>query len=488
MLFNSIAFALFLPLVFALYWSPLRRSLRAQNIVLITAGFVFYGWWDWRFLLLLLATSMTDYVVALAMAPAPKRSGVGARTAEAPGRRKALLAISLIGNLGTLGVFKYYDFFARSFAEAFGQVGITFSPFMLNVVLPVGISFYTFQALSYTIDVYRRRIEAVDDLPAFMAFISFFPQLCAGPIERASHMLPQFMRPRTFDSAMAADGMRQMLWGFFKKSVIADSCAPLVQEIFSNYAHSGPSTLLWGAFLFTFQIYCDFSGYTDVALGCARLFGFELMRNFAFPYFSRDIAEFWRRWHISLTTWFRDYLYIPLGGSRGSTLFQARNIIIIFLVSGFWHGANWTFLAWGLFNGLLFLPLLLTGNNRKHLGLVAEGRWFPTGREALGMVLTFGCTLVAWVFFRAPTITDALLYLKGMVSFGIFRPSHLFDPWIAGLIVVLLAVEWLRRDKQHGLQVGHLPAWVRRANYLGVFLLIFFFGRFAKTAFIYFQF
>ena len=477
MLFNSIVFALFLPMVFALYWSPLRRSLRAQNLVLIAAGFLFYGWWDWRFLLLLIATSMTDYLVALRM-----------RRTEDQRGRKLLLSISLIGNLGTLGVFKYYDFFARSFAEAFGHFGITFTPVLLDVVLPVGISFYTFQALSYTIDVYRRRIDAVDDLPAFMAFISFFPQLCAGPIERASHMLPQFMRPRAFDGSLAADGMRQMLWGFFKKTVIADNCAPLVKDIFAHYDHYGAGTLLWGALLFTFQIYCDFSGYTDIALGCARLFGFELMRNFAFPYFSRDIAEFWRRWHISLTSWFRDYLYIPLGGSRGSTLFQARNIIIIFLVSGFWHGANWTFLVWGLFNGLLFLPLLLTGNNRKHLGLVAEGRWLPTAREALGMCITFGYTLIAWVFFRAATISEALHYLRGMASPSLFRLSHLFDPWLAGLIGVLLVVEWLNRDKQHGLQVGHLPAWARRASYLGVFLLIFVFGRFAKTEFIYFQF
>ncbi len=477
MLFNSIAFALFLPVVFLLYWFVTRRSLRAQNLLLIAAGFLFYGWWDWRFLLLLLATSMTDYTVALAMG----------RTAD-PGRRKVLLGLSLAGNLGTLGVFKYYDFFARSFADLFARLGIGSDPLLLKVVLPVGISFYTFQALSYTIDVYRRRIDAVRDLPAFLAFISFFPQLCAGPIERASHMLPQFMRPRTFDPALAADGMRQMLWGFFKKTVIADNCAPLVADIFGHYHQYGAGTLLWGALLFTFQIYGDFSGYTDIALGCARLFGFDLMRNFAFPYFSRDIAEFWRRWHISLTSWFRDYLYIPLGGSRGSTLFQARNILVIFLVSGFWHGANWTFIAWGLFNGLLFLPLLFTGRNRRHLDGVAEGRLLPSGREALGMLVTFGCTVIAWIFFRAPTIADAFHYLRRLVSWRLFKLSHLFDPWLAGLILVLLGVEWLQRTRQHGLQVDHLRPWARRAAYLGVFLLIFTFGRFAKTAFIYFQF
>ncbi len=476
MLFNSIAFGIFLPLVFALYWS-LRSQLRAQNAILITAGCVFYGWWDWRFLLLLLATSGTDFLVALGMG----------RTNSASAR-KALLGISLVGNLGTLAVFKYYDFFADSFAVLLHRLGFHVEPMLLHVVLPVGISFYTFQALSYTIDVYRGRIEPVKDVLAFLAFISFFPQLCAGPIERASHMLPQFMRPRVFDAAAASDGMRQMLWGFFKKVVIADNCAPLVTEAFAQAQDQHPLNLCYAALLFTFQIYCDFGGYSDIAIGCARLFGFDLMRNFAFPYFSRDIAEFWRRWHMSLTSWFRDYVYIPLGGSRGGRWITVRNTFIVFLVSGLWHGANWTFIVWGGIHALLFVPLLLRGVNRTHLGPIAKGRCLPSAKEVLHMVLTFALVVLAWVFFRAASVQDAMAFLSRMIIGPWSAPWLLKDIWLVGVIGVLLLAEWIQRTRQHALEVGHLPPWMRRSAYVLVFLCIFFLGRFEHTEFIYFQF
>ncbi|MBV6403727.1 MAG: MBOAT family protein [Flavobacteriales bacterium] len=486
MLFNSFTFALFLPVVFALYWG-VCRTVTARNLLLIVAGCVFYGWWDWRFLLLLAATSMTDYGVAIAMD----------RVAD-PRRRKAWLWVSLVGNLGTLGIFKYHDFFATSLADALARAGIATQPVLLHVVLPVGISFYTFQALSYTIDVYRRRIAPVRDLPSYLAFISFFPQLCAGPIERASHMLPQFARPRRFEPDQATDGLRQMLWGLFKKVVVADNCATLVDRIFGDSAHLPGPLLVLGAVLFALQIYGDFSGYSDIAIGCARLFGFELMRNFAYPYFSRDIAEFWRRWHISLSTWFRDYVYIPLGGSRGGTWMSVRNTFAIFLLSGFWHGANWTFLAWGFLNALYFLPLLLGGRNRTHLGTVAPGRWLPSTGDALRITTTFALTCLAWVFFRAEDLDHAFAYLARMGD-GWLRPGawqrcaavlgeHLLLAPAMVCAVALFVVEWVQREHAHGLE--RLPAQrpLRWAIYLAVLAAVVFVGDHGEQQFIYFQF
>ncbi len=471
MLFNSLAFALFLPLAFAAYWAANGR-LRVQNLVMVVASCVFYGWWDLRFLLLLLGTSLLDFMVAAHMGTA--------RDA----RRKRLLAVSITANLGVLGVFKYFDFFSLEFARLLNSFGFATDAVVLDVMLPVGVSFYTFQALSYTIDVYRGRLEATRDPIAFLAFIALFPQLVAGPIERASHLLPQVMRPRTFDANVATDGLRQMLWGFFKKVVIADNCAPIVNDIFAHPDWHGSPTLVLGALLFSFQIYGDFSGYSDIAIGCARLFGFDLMRNFAYPYFSRDIAEFWRRWHISLSTWFRDYVYMPLGGSYGSKWRQVRNVAIIFLVSGFWHGANWTYLAWGGINALLFLPLLLRGRNRRHHHLADAATW----RDLPAIVFTFGCTTVAWIFFRAASLGDAVAYVQGLVASSPFHIPHRFAGWLVALIGVLLLAEWGNRSRRHTLELGHLPAWARRTACMAVFLLIFFFGRFDGSAFIYFQF
>ena len=480
MLFNSLEFAIFLPLVFAGYWFVVNRRLWLQNLFVVAASYFFYGWWDPLFLSLIALSSLADYLIGLSIHRTNLRRG-----------RIALLSLSLAVNLGVLAVFKYYNFFMDSFVGAFALFGVRLEESTLDVVLPVGISFYTFQTLSYTIDVYRRRITPTRDIIAFFAFVSFFPQLVAGPIERGKHLLPQFQKPRVFDSEAAADGMRQILLGLFKKVVVADTLAHIVDETFTRYAELSGSTLLLGGVFFAFQIYCDFSGYSDIAIGTSRLFGFSLMRNFAFPYFSRDVAEFWRRWHISLTTWFRDYLYIPLGGSRGSRRTTLRNIFIVFIVSGLWHGASWTFVAWGLFNALLFLPLLLAKKNRAHLDTVAGGRVLPAFGDWLRMTATFLLVVVAWVFFRAESIAHAGAYLKRMFSASLFSvpdivPSH---KAIVLLPLGLLVVgEWVQREREHALELHSLPPVWRRLIYVVVFFLIFFLGDFGANRFIYFQF
>ncbi|MFO7652563.1 MAG: MBOAT family O-acyltransferase [Candidatus Krumholzibacteriia bacterium] len=477
MLFNSGAFALFLPLVFALYWTLSRAPLRMQNALLVVASYVFYGWWDWRFLSLIAFSSTVDYVVGLGLAG----------TADER-RRRVLLLVSLATNLGLLGVFKYYDFFIESAAELLTGIGVQPNVSTLRIILPVGISFYTFQTLSYTIDIYRRKLEPTRDAVAFFAFVSFFPQLVAGPIERASNLLPQFLRPRRFDEDAARDGVRQMVNGFLKKVVVADNLAPHVDTIFGGAQTADGLTLWIGVFFFAIQIYCDFSGYSDIALGTARLFGFELMRNFRFPYFARDIAEFWRRWHISLSTWFRDYVFIPLGGSRASTSRRILNTMITFTVSGLWHGANWTFVIWGFLNGLYYVPLALIGRHRQNRGEPAEGRLIPSAAEAASMLLTFVATLVAWVFFRADSLRHALTYLGGMFGRG-WEPSALqtYAPLLM-MCGLLLGIEWLQRYRRYALDIGGLPLTVRWGIYQAAILVFLVFGSFREQAFIYFQF
>jgi alginate O-acetyltransferase complex protein AlgI len=478
MLFNSLEFALFLPVVFFIYWFAFRDNLRLQNLWIVMASYVFYGWWDMRFLSLIAFSSLVDYLVGLGLL----------RTGD-PMKRRALLLTSILVNLGFLGFFKYYNFFAESFAEAFTLLGTSIAPERLNIILPVGISFYTFQTLSYSIDVYKRKLEPTRDAVAFFAFVSFFPQLVAGPIERATNLLPQFYAPRTFDYARAVDGMRQILWGLFKKIVIADNCATYANKIFENYGDYSGSTLLLGSFFFAFQIYGDFSGYSDIAIGTSRLFGFNLMRNFAFPYFSRDIAEFWRRWHISLSTWFRDYVYIPLGGSKGGKAAALANTLIVFVVSGFWHGANWTFIAWGLINALYFIPLLLSDRNRVHTNTVAEGRVYASMKEILQIGITFFLTLVAWVFFRADSVTEAFGYLNGMFSVSLFSLPEIRPVSILVLLALFIMIEWLQREKQHALQLDGIPAprIARWGLYYGVIIIIAVFGG-QQQEFIYFQF
>jgi len=481
-LFNSIDFAIFLPVVFLLYWFVANRDLRVQNVLIVAASYLFYGWWDWRFLSLIILSTVVDYLIGLQL-----------HKQEAQRHRKLLLWLSLLMNLGLLGFFKYCNFFIEAFTDAFSFLGVSMSSSSLDIILPVGISFYTFQTLSYTIDVYRKKLTPTTDFIAFAAFVSFFPQLVAGPIERATNLLPQFYKERLFDYHKAIDGLRQILWGLFKKVVIADNCAIFANIAFNNTDEYGGMTLLLGALFFTFQIYGDFSGYSDIAIGTARLFGFDLKQNFAFPYFSRDIAEFWRRWHISLSTWFRDYLYIPLGGSRGGTAMKIRNTFAIFLVSGFWHGANWTFIVWGLLNAIYFLPLMLTGNNRNNLGIVAEGKWLPTLREFLAMLVTFGLTVLAWIFFRADSVTHAITYIVRLFDSSLLSMPAFTDTMRLLVTVILITgfmvVEWLGRSEQFALAaiVRVRSRVVRYGCYYLLAMLVLIFGG-SEQQFIYFQF
>lgn len=482
MLFNSIDFAIFLPVVFIFYWFVTNKNVKLQNIFIVAASYFFYAWWDWRFLSLIIISTSVDYLV-----------GRKLRNEQKLLKRKTLLWTSILVNLGFLGFFKYYNFFLDNFTSAFSVFGMTINANSLSIILPIGISFYTFQTLSYSCDVYKRKLEPTDDFFAFAAFVSFFPQLVAGPIERASNLLPQFKSKRRFEYSEAVDGLRQILWGLFKKMVIADNCAKFANQIFNHSSELNGSTLVLGAVFFAFQIYGDFSGYSDIAIGTARLFGFNLKQNFNFPYFSRDIAEFWRRWHISLSSWFRDYLYIPLGGSRGNTANKIRNTFIIFMVSGFWHGANWTFLAWGALNAIFFLPLLLTSNNRKNLNTVAHNRIFPTVKELFFMLSTFGLTTIAWVFFRAENIDHAFRYLAGIFSPSLFSIPQHFGGYEALTTIVLTAlfvlIEWKGRTGKYAIE--HLgfkrKRVVRWAMYYTIIVAIFYFAG-QQQEFIYFQF
>lgn len=479
MLFNSIDFGIFLPIVFLLYWFVANRTIRFQNFFIVVASYIFYGWWDWRFLSLITFSTILDYTIGIGFSKTEKQNG-----------RKALLWISILVNLGFLGFFKYFNFFLDSFVTAFSFFGIKITGYSLHVILPVGLSFYTFQSLSYTIDVYKKKLAPTNDFIAYAAFVSFFPQLVAGPIGRAVDLLPQFHKPRIFDYDKAVDGMRQMLWGLFKKIVIADNCAEYANLIFNNSSEYSGSTLLVGALLFSIQIYCDFSGYSDIAIGTARLFGINLMRNFAFPYFSRDIAEFWRRWHISLSTWFRDYVYFPLGGSQGSKWMSVRNIFITFIVSGFWHGANWTFIVWGAINAFYFLPLLLTNKNRDNIEIVAQGKYFPSLWELVNMLVTFALTLVAWIFFRAKNIDHGFTYLTGIFSNSLFVTPEVFPKAkIILLIILFFIIEWLGREQQYAIATLGVK-WKRPLRhalyYAFVIVIIYYSGK--QQEFIYFQF
>ncbi len=478
MLFNSIEFIIFLSVVFIIYWFFLNKHLWLQNSFILVVSYIFYGWWDCRFLFLIFISSLVDYFCGLLIY----------KYRETKIKKNFFLIFSLFFNLSLLGFFKYYNFFIESFIEFSSLIGFKASPATLKLILPVGISFYTFQTLSYTIDVYRERIFPTKDIIAFLAFVSFFPQLVAGPVERAVNLLPQFKSVRNFDIKQAKDGLRQMLWGLFKKIVIADICALYVSEIFNNYNLYYSGTLILGIIYFAFQIYCDFSGYSDIAIGTAKLFGFRLMQNFAYPYFSRDIIEYWRRWHISLSTWFRDYLYIPLGGSRGSKFIQIRNIIITFTISGLWHGANWTFIIWGFLNGLLFIPNIIIGKSAR-TEVAAQDTIFPTLKELAQIISTFTAINLTCVFFRSATVYDAINYLTRL-----FTTDLIFDEKILSLhafiwIIILLFMEWVQRKKEHALQINQLSRFLRWIIYyiLGTAVFYYFFSNFGQS-FVYFQF
>lgn len=476
MLFNTIDFAIFMPIVFLLYWFVFKKSIKIQNLFLLVASYFFYACWDWRFLGLIFLSSLIDYSVGLALAKTEQKS-----------KRKALLISSLIVNLGALGFFKYYNFFLETFQDTFMLFGRSLESSSLNILLPVGISFYTFQTLSYTIDVYRKRIEPTNNILSFFAFVSFFPQLVAGPIERASNLLPQFERKRQFDYVKSIDGLRLILLGLFKKMVIADNCALAVNEIFTHYTEYNGSTLFFGAFFFAFQIYGDFSGYSDIAIGSARLLGFDLMQNFNSPYLSRNLGEFWRRWHISLSTWFRDYVYIPLGGNQVSKATWIRNIFIVFLLSGFWHGANWTFIIWGFIHALFFLPLIFQKKNAHFKNVADAGKLFPSIKTVFQIGSTFFIVLLAWVFFRAENVTHAFLYLKGMLSVSLFSFPMVSKGMVLFLIVYMI-FEWLQRDKKHLLEIDFISSKpLRIAIYYGLVFVIFYFAGDTQP-FIYFQF
>jgi len=444
-LFNSLEFIIFLPIVFAMYWMMGRsdKKLQLQNAFLVLASYIFYGWWDWRFLGLIAFSTLVDFYVGKAI-----------YSEDSKLRKKLFLVVSLFTNLGLLAYFKYANFFIESWVDAWAGLGVETNVSSLHIILPVGISFYTFQTLSYSIDIYRNKLKPTQDPIAFAAFVSFFPQLVAGPIERASKLLPQIERTRTFDKGLAISGLRLMLWGMFKKVVVADSCGRLADVIFdSPESFSGP-TLMLGVLYFAFQIYGDFSGYSDIAIGTGRLFGIRLSTNFKFPYFSRDIGEFWRRWHISLSTWFRDYLYIPLGGSRGTKLNMLRNVSVIFIVSGFWHGANWTFVMWGGIHAALFIPLVLLGRNRKYTSdVVAEGRFLPNLKEVFSMASTFAMVCFAWIFFRADSISGAFKYIVGLVELpSPEKPVTILVYSVFFWISVMIIVDWFQRS-------GEIPKW-----------------------------
>ena len=485
MIFTSIAFAIFLPVVFFIYWFATKGSFKLQNILLLVSSYFFYGCWDWRFLFLLFFSTSLDFV-----------SGIKIYSSKNEQTKKFWFWLSIFINLGFLGVFKYYNFFASSLADGLSTLGIHANLWTLNVILPVGISFYTFHGLSYVIDIYNNKIQPERNLINYAVFVSFFPLLVAGPIERATHLLLQITKKREFNYSKAVDGMRQILWGLFKKIVVADNCAECVNQIFNTSQTQSGSMLLLGAVLFSFQIYSDFSGYSDIAIGTSKLFGIDLLRNFSFPYFSRDIAEFWRRWHISLTSWLRDYLYIPLGGSRGAKIKVIRNTLIIFLVSGFWHGANWTFIAWGGFHALLFLPLLVFNKNRKNIDTVAFERSLPNFKELFQMLSTFFLVSVGWVFFRSETIWQAIEYIKKAFQFNsnyfdvstFSRSGDLssFTIFFSILsVMILIIIEWIQRQKSHGLDISTQKG--RWPIYITLCLLIYV-CKGGSSAFIYFQF
>lgn len=485
MLFNSIEFVLFLPIVFLFYWTFFSNNLKKRNVFFVVVSCVFYGWWDWRFLYLIFISIFIDFHIAKLI-----------DISKTPKFRKLMLLCSLVLNLGLLGIFKYLNFFIGSFNDIFALTHTNHSFNTLNIILPIGISFYTFQTISYSIDVYNKKLKPVKSFIDFAAYVSFFPQLVAGPIERATNLMPQILSPVKFDLSETVYGMRLILWGLFKKVVVADNAGQLVDNIFGTYQHQSGVVLWLGVFLFAFQIYGDFSGYTDIAIGVARLFGIRLMQNFSMPYFSRDIAEFWRRWHISLTTWFRDYVYIPLGGSRVSRFLIVRNTLVVFVLSGVWHGAKWNFLVWGLFHALLFIPLILAAKNRNNITEIESNYILPNFKQTIQIVSTFLMVSLGWVFFRAETLNEAFLYFKGMFNINDFLNFETYSANNNSLsnyvplfslisIILLLLFEWFNRGKRSVFDFS--SKFVRWFLYL-FFCVIIYICMGSSSAFIYFQF
>ena len=479
MSFNSIEFIIFLPIVFLLYWFVFKKT-KKQNLLIVTASYVFYGWWDWRFLILIAITSLCSYA-----------SGLLIERWEGKRRwQKATSAANIVLNISILAVFKYYNFFINNLNNVFTTLGMSLDWPTANIILPVGISFYTFQALSYSIDVYRKKIAPERDIVAFFAFISFFPQLVAGPIERATHLLPQFVKPRTFDYSKAVDGCRQMLWGFFKKLIIADTCAEIVNGVWNNYAHYSGFNLFICSILFSFQIYCDFSGYSDIAIGCARLFGINLSRNFNIPYLSRSLPEFWRRWHITLMSWFRDYVYFPMGGSRNGLFRTVFNTFVVFFISGLWHGANWSFVIWGLFHATFISLYRFLPSRGKFEHNVGHKRLLPSAKDLAMIAFTFLLVTVGWILFRAPNITKAIDFMRNMCDRSILCFDNIIGKWPLLMCMGLMVAEWIQRDKQHVLQLSgkyFAKRWVRWVLYVLIAMYTLLWHE-SHQVFIYFQF
>ena len=473
MLFNSLTYAIFLPIVFAIYWS-LWNNYKWQNIFLLLASYVFYTWWDWRFLGLLVGMSLITWLVGRKIANAPEGGG------RCQFVKKLLLVSIIVLDLIVLGVFKYYNFFVNSFADLFSLQDSIHS---LKIVLPLGISFFTFQAISYVVDVYRNKI-ATTSLVDCLLYIGFFPKLLAGPIERPTNLIPQIQKSRVFEYDLAVDGCRQMLWGLFKKVVIADNCALYVNQVYSDYSSQSGSTLLLAAILYTIQIYGDFSGYSDMAIGSAKLLGFRFRDNFLFPYFSRNMNEFWRRWHISLNTWFVDYVYIPLGGSRDGKWHTIRNIMIVFLLSGLWHGADWSFVAWGAYHGLLLVLLILLNRNTKYEHVVAYDKILPTFSEFGQMLLVFVLATFGWMMFRADNMSQFIDYTARMCTTDLLSMPKLQGNTILLMnIALMFIIEWFMRHQKHGLDFKvslihnyTLYAAMRYILYTLIFILILLFG------------
>ena len=473
MSFTTLEFAVFVSVVFLLYWFAFSKSIKQQNVLILLASYAFYGWWDWRFLALIFISSMVDFLV-----------GLGLEKTEDNRERKALLYVSLATNLGILFLFKYFNFFLATFKTLFSIHSSQFQA--INVILPVGISFYTLQTLSYTIDVFDKRTDTHRDLVSFFAYVSFFPQLVAGPIERAANLLPQFRKERTFSYVKAADGMRQILWGLFKKLFVADHCGLYVDEVFTSFGHHQGSTLFLALVLLSIQVYCDFSGYSDMAIGSAKLFGFNLSKNFDYPFFSRNMSEFWKKWHITLIEWFRFYIVRKLKGFSKHKI--TRNTFAVFIISGLWHGANYTFILWGLLHAIAFLPLIY-GKRKKNKQVVANGKLFPSIKESYHMTKTFLTFVVIGVFFRIDSVGHGFSYLKQTLSFSFFKSPYLPNRSVGVGIVILFTIEWLQRNKNHGLVMDaeKINPVVRWGGYFALILLILFFAA-PKNEFIYFQF
>lgn len=479
MLFNSLHYLFFLPIVFIFYWLLNKKDLRYQNLFLLVVSYYFYSCWDWRFLFLLIFSTGLDFFTGLRM-----------YNSQSNEVRKFWFWLSIIINIGFLGVFKYYNFFASSFSNFLASIGFEVQIWSLQVILPVGISFYTFHGLSYVIDVYYGRIKPEKNIVDYSLFVSYFPLLVAGPIERATHLLPQIKSKRYFNYSKAIDGLRQILWGLFKKIVIADNCADYANFMFDSPESYNGSALFLGSMFFAFQIYGDFSGYSDIALGTSKLFGIDLLKNFNYPYFSRSIAEFWRRWHISLSTWFRDYLYFPLGGSRVGILKKIRNTFIIFIISGLWHGANWTFIIWGFLNALFIIPSILSKTNRNFLDIVATDTRFPSLKELIQILVTFILICFTWIFFRSDNLQEAFFYLSQMFSKSFFSlPSKKPSSFIIVFLIFFILIEWIGRRDNFAIEKATLirNKLLRRTFYICLILIIFLFAG-KDQEFIYFQF